>query len=519
MKDKLNFISNWLEVKSPTYKTLNKDMKDLPLWYKLTSAVTTGVLVGCTANGGVSPTTSSEQTNSNGNTQEFTPTPESDLYPTTFAWLDGRSVVIQKVMAEYELSSNDIKGFEITVSGLLSATDVREEKVQFINFIDPNTGLNLSLYYDSKNPNGLLNDFETVNRGGGLFVERQFIDLNDPDNYHALLIIPVDAEEKLKSGESTVVEFNPPEWIRAYMPALDPSKNLVVNVPIIPELTTTASIGFIPEFLVTDGTVEGVQSPTPVESQESQLAPETQAKMKEWQERLGENYEVRTDGTIWDKKNGLQLPGINWEKGTWTYEFDGNPDFTIPVTARSLWPQKDVNGNITGIIEFVHLGWMWDGEKMVREEFQGEPVFSKFESDAFLANPSNVDLTHRSLDLHSTVPDPLLVTYLERGKNFPQIVIRDLKVSVKRYGLPENIIPFPDGQGGWRVVETTTFMMSEMVANPYTIMRYRSHDGTVKIMIIDRDDIVPEGKPSHPEWKNPVGLSEYYKDHPVNLQY
>lgn len=209
---------------------------------------------------------------SGANSHEFTPTPESDIYPTHFAWIDGRNEVVQKVMAEYGLSSSDIKGFEITVSGLLSATDVHDEKVQFINFIDPNTGLNVSAYYDSKNPNGLLNDFETINRGGGLFVERQLVDLNDPNNYHTLLIIPINAEEKLKSGESTTIEFNPPEWVRAYMPALDPSKNLVINVPIIPELTTTASLGIIPEFLVIDGSVEGIQTPTP--SPESLLPPE-----------------------------------------------------------------------------------------------------------------------------------------------------------------------------------------------------------------------------------------------------
>lgn len=518
MKDKLDFISNWLETKSPTYKAMNKDMKDLPLWYKLTSAATAGFLVGSAVTGCGSPTSSPEQTNSNGNSQEFTPTPESDLYPTTFVWLDGRNEIVQKVMTEYDLSNNDIKGFEITVSGLLSATNVREEKVQFINFIDPKTGLNVSVYYDSKNPNGLLNDFETVNRGGGLFVERQLVDLNDPDNYHTLLVIPVDAEEKIKSGESTTIEFNPPEWIRAYMPALDPSKNLTVNVPVIPELSTTASIGFIPEFLVTDGTVEGIQSPTPVESSESQAPTETEVKMKVWQDRLGEGFEVRADGSIWDKKSELPLPGINWKEGTWTYEFDGNPDFTVPITATDLQLQKDKDGNATEI-NFVNLGWMWNikEKEMIKEKFQGLEALSLDEFKAFMSNPKNVDLTHRDINTDPRNFDPLLTAYLEPG---PRMVYQDLDAAYKRYMLSENIITFPDGQGGWKVVETTTFNLCRMVAYPYTIVRYRNSEGMVKVILIDRNDIVPD-LPSlgGDEWKYPTGLSEYYKDHERNLQY
>jgi len=242
---------------------------------------------------------------------------------------------------------------------------------------------------------------------------------------------------------------------------------------------------------------------------------------QKWQDRLGEGFEVRTDGTIWDKTSDKQIPGVDWIDETWTYEFDGNPNFTVPIKETDLSATKDVDGKLTGAINFIHLGWTWNGKEMVRKELQEEPLFSLFETITILANPTKVDLTHRSLDNGPHNLDPLVHANMQPGKNSPRIIFQGLNVSINRYGLVENIVTFPDDRGGWKVIETTTFIMYKATIYPYTIVSYRNHEGAFNIMLIDQDNIVPKNGMGlgEEEWQHPTGLSEYYVDHAVNLQY
>ncbi len=208
-----------------------------------------------------------------------------------------------------------------------------------------------------------------------------------------------------------------------------------------------------------------------------------------WQTRLGEGFEVKADGTIWDKTSNKQIPGVDWINGTWTYEFDGNPNFTIEITEKDLSATKDVDGNPTGDIDFIKRGWKWDGEIMTREELGGLPRYGNEELHHLLANQNNVDLSKRHFD---ETYDPLVYTYrIKEGNQYKFQYQNDqinIDVPMYNYFWYDSIVILNGEQIPTSMFTVFRIKSGESVSNDATLFRFWK-DGKVSILIGDDPEI------------------------------
>lgn len=227
MKDliNLNFISDKIEDVSPRYRNMNKDMRDIPVWFKLTSAVTAGSIVAaaCEAKG-VRPTTPTEQ-GTDSNTSEVTRSPENDAYKTEFFWKSDR---VAETAQNVGVPVENVSGYQIVIDG--AATADGKLKIDFNNFLDEETNTVRSVYYSPlylKNLNETFLTTKTVD--GQEIAQKQYY--TSSGEVKTILEYPANSSARLVAGETITATVFPDDIQAAMIPSYDGNGIKVIVSP------------------------------------------------------------------------------------------------------------------------------------------------------------------------------------------------------------------------------------------------------------------------------------------------
>jgi hypothetical protein len=263
-------------------------------------------------------------------------------------------------------------------------------------------------------------------------------------------------------------------------------------------------------------------SPTFTETPIPTLTPDQQTALDAAKVAYGDTgWEIQPSGEVLGAPEGVSY---NVDKGvlTRTYIYEGI-ELTVDLTINTETPMPE--GCIANF-----EGWCLTKEKELARKtystasgygYEGDgnlehekylPLLNLEEIKATLANPDNVDLS-----VSEYVSGMTKSFYKTQGgvKKFfyggtsieDAIIIEEYN----KYAWADNIIPIPDGKGGYALIPTTVFLVSELKSNPITRIAYTKKDGTVKVMFGDRGDLQSDNA----ETKHPTEWSAYYIDNSV----
>jgi len=240
-------------------------------------------------------------------------------------------------------------------------------------------------------------------------------------------------------------------------------------------------------------------------------------------------WEIQPSGEVLGAPEGVTY---NVDKGvlTRTYIYEGI-ELTVDLTINTETPMPEgcianfegwclpARGeNQTEVVELARKtystagGYGYEGDGKV-----GEPLLSRVEAQAILADESKVDMTTREFDINA-IWNP----YRDKWSNF---IYKNIKEKDGPNGWGAITVPVSDGKGGITLKDTTVFFATELEKYPTTIIRYwgadHKTDPTIppKIMLLDTGDPVPEDASNPTLWSNPTGWSDIFKDPKIQVEF